>query len=214
MATVANQQKQYENRVVLRNVSWETFELLLAETVRGGTRFAYDEGVLEIMSPSLEHERIKRLLGRMIETMTLELDIPIVSASATTLRRQLRQKGVEADECYYVQNESSMRGRDEIDLDHDPPPDLAIEVDITSSSMDQLGIYSALGVPEVWMCDGQAIRIYRRGDDGGYLLQDRSSAFPFLPVDQVQGFLDQRNAADETTWIRSFRSWVRQELRP
>lgn len=200
---------QPENRVVLRNVSWATFEALLAETDRRGTRFTYDRGVLEIMSPSREHERIKSLIGRMIETMTLELDIPISSAGSTTLKNPLKERGVEPDECYYVANEERVRGRDDLDLEVDPPPDLAIEVDITSSSVDQLGIYAALGVPEVWLCDGAAIRVCQLQGDGTYAKQPRSPSFPFLPLDEIERFLEQRNATDETTWIRQFRAWAR-----
>jgi len=203
-----------ESRIVLRNVSWETFEALLAETDRAGTRFTYDEGVLEIMSPSMTHERMKKLLARMIETMTLELQIPIASAGNSTLKNQLKQKGVEPDECYYVANEPRVRGKIEIDLDDDPMPDLAIEIDISSSSLDQLRIYAALGIPEVWLCDGETIRVYQLGAEERYLQVDRSPSFPFLPVDRLQGFLDRVHTADETSWIRSFQAWVKSELMP
>ena len=200
---------QAENRVVLSNISWSTFEALLAETDRRGTRFTYDRGDLEMMSPSREHERIKRLIGRMIETATLELGIPISSGGSTTLKSQLKQRGVEPDECYYVANEPRVRGKDDFDLAVDPPPDLAIEVDLTSSSLDQLGIYAALGVPELWLCDGSAIRAYHLQPDGTYAEQPGSLSFPFLPLAELLRFLAQRNDADETTWTRSFRDWVR-----
>ncbi|NLX97745.1 MAG: Uma2 family endonuclease [Rhodopirellula sp.] len=204
---------QSESRVVLNNVSWATFEALVAETDSAGHRFAYDEGVLEIMSPSTEHERIKTLLARMIEAMTEELEIPIASGGSTTLKAQMKQKGVEPDECYYVANQFRVCGRMEIDLAEDPPPDLAIEVDITSSSLDQLRIYAALGVPEVWICDGDTIAIHRLESDGGYLRQPHSASFPFLPIEQVQAFLSDGKTANETFWIRSFRAWVKAELK-
>ena len=200
---------QAENRVVLTHVSWATFEALLAETDRRGTRFTYDRGVLEMMSPSREHERVKGMLGRMIETLTLELAIPISSGGSTTLKSQMRQRGVEPDECYYVANEPRVRGKDDFDLTVDPPPDLAIEVDISSSSIDQLGIYGALGVPEVWLCDGAKLQVYQLQADGTYTQQARSPSFPFLPLQEVEGFLRRRNATDETTWIRQFRDWAR-----
>lgn len=206
MTTVTT--KPGENRVVLDNVRWQTFEALLADTDRAGSRFTYDEGALEIMSPSPEHELIKKLLARMIEIMTLELEIPIASRGNTTFKAEMKRKGIEPDECYYLANEPRVRGRMEIDLADDPPPDLAIEVDISSSSLDQLGIYAALGVPEIWICDGDTLEVYQLGDDRNYVRQDHSLAFPFLPIDQVQRFLDQGKTADETTWIRSFRSWV------
>jgi Uma2 family endonuclease len=199
-----------ESRVVLRNISWETFEALLAETDRRGTRFTYDRGMLEIMSPSREHEWIKRLIGRMIETMTLELNIPISSGGSTTLKMQLKERGLEPDECYYVAHEEQVRGRDEVDLAIDPPPDLAIEVDITASSLDQLSIYASLGVPEVWLCDGVKIRVYEFQAGGAYVQRERSPSFPFLCLEQIEQFLGQRGAMDETTLIRRFREAVRQ----
>lgn len=199
---------QSETRIVLSNVPWETYEAL-AEVDRGGTRLAYDRGILEIMSPSLEHERVKKLLGRMIETFTLELDIPISSGGSTTLKSQMKEKGVEPDECYYVANEPRIRGRDDFDLTVDPPPDLAIEIDITSSSMDQLGLYAALGVPEVWLCDGTGVRIFELQADGTFAPRPQSPAFPLLAVDVVERFLRDRNQVDETTWIRRFRDWAR-----
>ena len=161
------------------------------------------------MSPSSEHEWLGRLIGRMIETYTEELGIPIRSGGSTTLKSELKQQGLEPDECYYVANESAVRGLDEIDLDVNPPPDLAIEIDISSSSLDKLSIYAALGVPEVWMCDGAHLRIYRLQGDGNYAPQDLSPTFPALPPETILDFLARRNNTDETSWIKSFREWVR-----
>ena len=171
---------QGESRVVLTNVAWDVFERLASETGRAGTRFTYDRGVLEIMSPSREHERVKRRVGRMIETITEELEIAIDSAGSTTLKSQLKHKGVEADECYYIASEAKVRGRDDLDLSVDPPPDLVVEIDITASSLDQLAIYSALGVPEVWLCDGLHVEFHVLRSDGTYARQGRSAAFSFL----------------------------------
>ena len=106
---------QSENRVLLSGISWATYESLLADTQNHGTRFTYDRGYLEMMSPSREHERLKRLIGRLIETMTEALAIPISSAGSTTLKAQWKERGLEADESYYVANEPRVRGRDEID---------------------------------------------------------------------------------------------------
>ena len=206
MATATS---QCETRVVLTNVAWDVYRRLASETGRAGTRFTYDRGVLEIMSPSREHERVKRRIGRMIETVTEELNIPIDSAGSTTLTSQLKQKGVEADECYYIASEPKVRGRDDLDLSTDPPPDLAIEIDISATSIDQLGIYSALGVPEVWFCDGSDIEFHVLQSDDTYARQDYSVAFPFLASGDLTRFLALRNDSDETTWIRSFRTWVR-----
>jgi Uma2 family endonuclease len=111
-----------------------------------------------------------------------------------------------------VANEPRIRGRDEIDLSVDPPPDLAIEVEISSNSMEKLEIYADLEVPEVWRCDGTSLRVWRLQPDGTYAEQSQSGTFPFLPLAEVERFLAQRNASDETTWIRAFRAYVK-ELR-
>ena len=105
-----------ETRVVLSNVSWVTFEALVAEADQHGTRFAYDRGILEIMSPSKEHEWYHRLLGRLVEAYTLERNIPIQSTGATTLKAQLKDCGLEPGGSYYIAHESLVRGCDDLDL--------------------------------------------------------------------------------------------------
>jgi Uma2 family endonuclease len=200
---------QAESRVLLSGVSWPTFEALLAENDCRGTRFTYDRGYLEIMSPSSEHEWMKRLLGRMVEALTEELGVAVKSGGSTTLKDQLKDRGLEPDECYYVANEPRMRGRS-YDPAVDPPPDLAIEVDISRSSLDKLPIYADFGVPEVWLYDGSSLRVFQLQSDGGYAQQDHSPAFPFLPLRELTRFLDRRTMSDETTWISSFRNWVRE----
>ncbi|MGD0898627.1 MAG: Uma2 family endonuclease, partial [Thermoguttaceae bacterium] len=134
---------------------------------------------------------------------------PISSGGSTTLKDELNQRGLEPDECFYVANEPRMRGRDDYDPAVDPPPDLAIEVDISRSSLDKMAIYADFGVPEIWTHDGATLRVYHLQSEGGYVQQPTSRSFPLLPLEEVQRFLDQRNTTDETTWIRSFRDWVR-----
>ncbi|NQU25932.1 MAG: Uma2 family endonuclease [Candidatus Nealsonbacteria bacterium] len=206
MAVVEN---QVAGSVVLWNVSWSTYEAILADTDRSGTRLTYNQGSLEIMSPSEEHERLKKLIGRMVETLTEELGIPIRSAGSTTWKMELKRQGLEPDECYYITNEPLVRGKNKADLAVDPPPDLAVEVELTRRAVDKMPIYANLGVPEVWRYDGKTICIERLQADGNYVSQPQSGAFPFLPMAELVRFLDRRNATDETSWIRSFRAWVR-----
>jgi len=198
-----------ESRVLLSGVSWSTYEALLADSQSRGTRFTYDRGYLEIMSPSREHERIKSLLGRLIEAMTEELDIPVSSGGSTTLKAELKQRGAEPDECYYVANEPQMRGREDYDPAVDPPPDIVIEVHVSRNSLDKFAIYADFGVPEIWTYEDDALCVYQLQANSTYVQRDHSPAFPFLPLENIRGFLDRRNATDETTWIRSFRNWAR-----
>jgi len=209
MATVA---EATTGHALLSGVSWSTYEALLKDLECGGTRLTYCRGVLEIMSPSNEHEGIKKALARMIEAMTEELGIPIRSAGSTTFKDRARDEGIEPDESYYVANEPKVRGRAQLDFQLDPPPDLAIEVVITAEWIDKQPLYANLGVPEIWQHDGTSLMVFRLQPDGSYAESRRSEVFPFLPLDEFQQFLAGRDETDETSWIRSFREWVR-ELR-
>ena len=198
-----------ETRIVLNNVSWETFEALVADDERLSPRFAYDQGILEIMSPSAAHEWFHRLVGRVIEAYTVERRIPIHSAGSTTMKAQLKERGLEPDECYYISRELLIRGRDKLDLTRDPSPDLAVEVEISRSAVNKLAIYGDLGVREVWFYDGDVIRIHVMQADGSYASQLASSELPELTVELVEGFLARRSESDETTWVRSIHEWAR-----
>jgi Uma2 family endonuclease len=171
----------------------------------------YDRGSLEIMSPLLEHEDDGRFLGRLAVVMTEELDLPITSGRSTTLRRQLRQRGVEADECFWIANASRLRGRRRLDLRRDPPPDLAIEVDVTRSSLDRLAIYAVLLVPEVWPLENDRLLFHVLGANGAYAVAERSLAFPLVTATVLMRFLKlARRAVDENPVIREFRTWLLQ----
>ena len=198
-----------ETRVVLSNISWATYEAILTDSDSCGKRFVYDRGTLEIMSPSAEHEWYHRLLGRLVEAFTLERNIPIHSTGATTLKSQLKERGLEADESYYITNEALVRGCDDLNLARDPPPDLAIEVEISRSAVDKLAIYADLGVSEVWFYDGDSLRMHILQSDGTYEMKTHSSLLPQLTTEILEGFLARRLECDETTWVRSFHEWVR-----
>jgi Uma2 family endonuclease len=201
-----------EQRVVLPNVGWQTYLALLDDVARhGGGRLAYDRGVLEIMAPSLDHESSKSLIGRMIEAFTEEREIDIVSGGSTTFRRDDLLRGIEPDECYYIQHASAVRGRSEVDLQVDPAPDLAVEVDITGSSLDKLGICAALGIAEVWRYDGQTTAIYVLGDDKQYSTAAQSVVLAQFPMNELNRLLASRGSTSETQLIRSFRRHVREQ---
>jgi Uma2 family endonuclease len=201
------------DHVVLFDIRWPTFEAILSDLGdHRGSRIAYDRGTLEIMSPSREHEALKTLIGRMIEVFTLELGIKISSCGSTTLKSALEERGVEPDECYYVQNEAAVRGKHDLNLERDPPPDLVLEVDISRSSVDRWGIYAALGAPELWTYGKEGLEVHLLAPDGGYLPSASSKALPLLPPAEVTRFLAQRHTTDETSFVRSFRDWVRERF--
>jgi Uma2 family endonuclease len=203
---------QAANRFLLKNISWQTYEALLKDVEsQPGLRLTYDQGILEIMTPLAPHERNSRLIGRLVEALTEELNIEICSLGSLTCKREDLARGLEPDECYYIQNEPVIRSLEQIDLNQDPPPDLAIEIDITSSSINRLALYASLGVPEVWRYDGSRLIIYQL-EGGEYRVCDRSSTFPLITSSEIIRFLELRKSNGETTLIRLFREWVRNQV--
>lgn len=195
--------------ILLQDISWETFDELITELEsQPSKRLTYDKGQLEIWMPLVPHESYKRWLGRILELITEELDIEIRSLGSTTWRRQDLAKGIEADECYYIQNEAAIRGKMDIDLTTDPPPDLAIEIDITSLSLPRLPIYSALSIPEVWRFDGESVQILEL-HQATYRQVPRSIALPPITPEALQNFLEQVKTMGETSWAKSVRQWAK-----
>jgi Uma2 family endonuclease len=207
-------QSDHTERILLDGIRWSTYEALLEDLVHRHIRLTYDRGSLEIMTLSPPHEFSKTRLARMIETLTEELNIPIRSGGSQTCRSQLKEKGLEPDECYWVENEPLIRGKEDIDLELDPPPDIAVEIEVSRSVLDRLGIYAALRVPEVWRYDGRTLTIMQLQIDQSYAIVDQSPSFPWLPLDRFRQFLAESGTMGETRWIRSFRAWVRTEVAP
>lgn len=136
MATVPQPVEQATQKVILQHVSWDTYERLLSEREHSpGTRFNYDRGTLEIMIVSLRHERLKHRLSTLVEVIAEELGIDTEGAGSTTFRRRDARGGSEPDACFYFEHAARMRVQDDVDLDVDPPPELVIEIDITSPSL-------------------------------------------------------------------------------
>ncbi|MDR3636704.1 MAG: Uma2 family endonuclease [Isosphaeraceae bacterium] len=200
-------------RFLFHDVSWDDYEALLRIVGNRPVRVTYDQGALEMMVLSYDHERFGNLLGRMIEMMTVELNIPCEGAGSTTWRKKASERGLEADECYYVANAERVEGRT-IDLSVDPSPDLAIEVELTTSVLDRIGVYAALGIPEIWRYDGKALRVECLTADGTYSPSPTSASFPFLPIKDVERWLHLAGGMGQTLWARQFLRWVRETLLP
>ncbi|HXG64353.1 MAG TPA: Uma2 family endonuclease, partial [Blastocatellia bacterium] len=197
-----------EQRVVLR-VSWETYERLLAEHEdTSGTRFAYNQGELEIMVVSFEHEQLNRLIADLFTVIAEEMNLDFENAGSTTFKREDLARGFEPDTCFYIQHAAQIRGKKRIDLATDPPPDLCIEIDITSPSMNKLPIYAGLGVPEVWRYDGSELTILSL-EGGAYALRAESLAVPGLSSQVISGFIRESQSMRRTEWLRRVREWAR-----
>jgi Uma2 family endonuclease len=199
-------------RFVLRNISWETYEALLADLAEEHVFLTYDEGTLEFMSPLPKHERDGHLLSRLIQAFTEVLDIPIAGFGRTTWRSKASKKGLEADECFYIRTELQVRGREDIELPKDPPPDLAIEVDLTRNTIDKERVYAGLKIGELWRYEDERLIVRTLQPDGQYIEVNESPNLPKLPLLEVQRFMKLRHGAGETAWIRGFRKWVEERF--
>jgi Uma2 family endonuclease len=200
---------QSPDRVILSNISWQTYQSLIKDCEQEpAIRLTYDQGLLEIRMPLDPHETYKKLLGRLIEAATEELEVEIRSLGSRTFSREDVAKGLEPDQCYYIQNEMLVRGVDQIDLNELPPPDLALEIDITSSSVNRMAIYAALKIPEIWRYDGQSLTIATL-QDGEYKPQSRSIALPLLKPEDILSYLSKSKSMGENALIKEFRQWVR-----
>jgi len=210
-----------EGRVTLRNVSWETYERLLEEDPgRSAPRFFYDRGVLEIVSPSFEHEQIAGVTASLVGGLAVELEIDVVGAGSTTFNREDLLRGFEPDVSFYFsENASIVRGKRRIDLfAGDPPPDLVVEVDITSPSASKLPIYARLGVGEVWRHDGARLAILgllRQDAEGeGYyyaeIPESTSLAPARVPGESLTRFVEEGLVSGRPAWTRRVREWARE----
>jgi Uma2 family endonuclease len=203
----------FQEHVYLPGVSYATYEALVTEIEgRRRLRITYDHGRMEIMSPTQGHERPKTLIGRMIEVLTEELGISIMSCGSTTFKDKLLDCGLEPDECYYIQHEADVRGRT-VKLRVDPPPDLVVEVDVTTSVIDRFPIYAALGFPEIWQYVNGEIVIHLLQKNAQFAIKNESLALPMISAQKLVEHLDRCHETDETTWIRAFRQWVRDGMK-
>jgi Uma2 family endonuclease len=199
-----------EQRVVLHDVSWETYERLLAEHIDcRSPRFTYDHGELEIVTLSAEHERPNERIADLAKVLADAMDLEVESLGSTTFKRQELERGFEPDSCFYVQNFERVRGKDRIDLAVDPPPGLVVEVDITRPSISKLPMFAELGIPEVWRFDGERLSMLRLRR-GGYEEVGTSEVFPGVSAQSISQLLAQGKSLGGTGWLRLARAWARE----
>ena len=205
-----------ENYLILHPISWQTFRRICEELSQNPSkRLAYNQGYLQIMSPLMEQENNNWFISRLIFIMAEEWDLNIKSVGSLTLKRDDIQKGIEPDACFYLKNEPEVRNKLSIDLNQgDKPPDLAIEIDITSGSLDKFPIYAGLAVPEIWRYDGNNLRFYGLNQEtNGYEEITESLAFPLLDITLIPSWLEQRFIIGETATLKQVRQWIKEQIK-
>ena len=210
-ATASRAAPMPQQRFVVRQSSWQTYQTVLKAFADSPVRVTFDRGALELMSPSGPHERLKKLLDRLISAAAEELEIPLRSQGSTTFSREELNRGLEPDECYYIEHEPDVRDRDDVGSD-DPPPDLAVEVEVSRTALDRMGIYADLGVPEVWRLSGTDLVMLRLDESGSYQEVDRSEIFPEIPRSVFTELLDRRFETTELKLVRDFRRWIQDNI--
>ncbi len=210
-ATASRAEPLPQQRFVVRQSSWQTYQTVLKAFEDSPVRVTFDRGALELMSPSGPHERLKKLLDRLISAAAEELEIPLRSQGSTTFSREELNRGLEPDECYYIEHEPDVRDRDDVGSD-DPPPDLAVEVEVSRTALDRMGIYADLGVPEVWRLSGTDLVMLRLDESGNYQEVDRSEIFPQIPRSVFTELLDRRFETTELKLVGDFRRWIQDNI--
>jgi len=206
------------HQLLIKDISWSAYKCILAEL--GGdvydglclrtSRMSYSQGMLEIMAPLPEHEVAKVIIGDLVKVLLEELDLEFWSLGSTTFNQESMDAGIEPDDCFYIQNEARIRGKDRINLETDPPPDLAIEIDITSRT--RFNNYQALRVPELWRWNGSKLEINVLFD-GKYIESNTSSIFPNLQIYQlIPEYLMLSKINGRNATMKAFRTWIRQQI--
>ncbi|WP_392532738.1 Uma2 family endonuclease [Nostoc sp. C117] len=198
-------------RIILEDVSWQLFEAILDELGEDrGSRVAYSQETLEIMAPLPEHERAKVIIGNLVIVLLDELDRNWECLGSTTFKRKDISAGLEPDDCFYIQNYQLMIGKDRLDLTVDPPPDLAIEIDVTSKT--KISAYQALRVPEIWRYENKKLEInLLQGDQ--YVKYQISPTFPSFPITElIPRFVEMARTTGTSSAIRKFRQWVKEQI--
>jgi Uma2 family endonuclease len=203
----------WSEHILLEGISWETYERLRdeADSETAGLVFmTYDEGTLEIMSPSPQHEDAKKMIAMMIEIIALEFDIPMSSLGNVTIRRKRLAKGLEPDECYYIKGELLVRNAPQVDKNNVPTPDLVVEREVSRRSIGRRPMYARMGVPELWVYDGLSLLCLQLSRNGEYEPAERSICFPFLRVSELEQFIAMSRIEGQTAARRAFRDWIKQ----
>ena len=199
--------------LIQHGVGWDDYEELLeAVGEASGLRISYDEGTLQVMTLSQKHEKYSTLIERMIDRLSSFMRVKVLFYGSTTMRKRKKQKGVEPDACFYVQNAELVGTKEEIDFNNDPPPDVVVEIDIHHESISKFPIYAGLGVPEFWRYDGATLTIYHLKEEE-YVAAGASLALPLLTGAVLTEFLARSPKEDQYDILLAFEAWLKAQPR-
>jgi Uma2 family endonuclease len=191
------------------DVSWDEYEELLdAVGEASGVRISYDDGTLQIMTLSQKHEMYSTLIERIVSLLSVARRIKVLFYGSATMRKRKKEKGVEPDACFYVQNATLVGTKKEIDFNVDPPPDVVVEVDLHHDSLSKFPIFAALGVPEIWRYEGQALTIHHLRE-GQYVASEASLSLPLLTSAVLTEFLARSPKQDQYDILLAFEDWLK-----
>lgn len=200
-----------KSSLILYEQTWEDYEQLLENVGEAsGLRISFDSGTLEIMTLSTEHENYARLLEKLIGVLSLRLNIDIESFGSATMRKSSAAKGIEPDACFYVQSVEQIGSKIRLDFSVDPPPDIAVEIDLYHESLDKFAIYAALGVPEIWRYTGGKFEIYKL-TDGTYKSLEKSHSLPVLSAEILGSLLNRSRQERQTLILKEFENWLKEQ---
>jgi Uma2 family endonuclease len=199
---------------LLYEADWKQYEQLRRSLDDRGQRafITFDGHRIELMSPSWEHDHASELVGQLVRAIAHATRTKYVSGGSTTFKRRDRQRGLEPDRCFWIANQSAIREIKRIDLRIHPPPDLAIEVEVSRRLLDRKSIYARLGVPEIWLYNRKSFRVLRLTDEQVYEPSESSGAFPPVQFAGVEQLLQSAARMDELEWQTILEKWVRKAL--
>ena len=215
MSTIPKIRLEPEQRILLTGIPWKTYaHLVRLYEDRPGPRMTYDRGDLELMSPSFRHESLADVLGHFVVVLTEEFGLPRASGGCVTMKLKVLKRGLEADRSFWIAHEAQVRGLEKLDLRIHPPPDLALEVEVTKSALPRMAIYAKLRVPEVWRLSRKRLRFQQLQANGKFKDVTHSVAFPQITAADLMTFLDLARTTEANALVAQFRQWVRQRLGP
>jgi Uma2 family endonuclease len=193
-------------------ITWEDYVRLSNETLDNtNLHISYNRGILKIMGQGFKHENISRFLHDLVRTVSLFLQIKVISAGSMSLISKKAHKGADPDESYYIQNAHLASFKKELfDDETDTPPDIVAEIDESHKSDDKFEIYAAFGIKEFWLYDTEIMRIFLLSETGEYLLSETSLALPVLTDKVLTDFLNRSQTEEQFKVLTDFQIWLQE----